>query len=110
MTATIVQIHRELEEAAHMSGGGLVVTFRKILLPLMKPGFLAGWILLATIFIREFSLSVFLYTPASEPVGPLLYHLWLDGMHGRMAALGVVLTAVCIGLVMLATRLARPRE
>ena len=48
MTATIVQIHRELEEASQISGGGFSVTFRKILLPLMKPGFLAGWILLAT--------------------------------------------------------------
>jgi iron(III) transport system permease protein len=110
MTATIVQIHRELEEASHISGGGFVVTFRRVLLPLMKPGFLGGWILLATIFMREFSLSVFLYTPASEPVGPLLYHLWLDGLHGRMAALGVVVTLLCMGLVMLAMRLARPRE
>jgi len=110
MTATIVQIHRELEEASQISGGGFAVTFRKILLPLMKPGFLGGWILLATIFIREFSLSVFLYTPASEPIGPLLYHLWLDGLHGRMAALGVVVTLVCTGLVMVAMRLARPRE
>ena len=109
MTATIVQIHRELEEAAHMSGGGFVMTFRKILLPLMKPGFLGGWILLATIFIREFSLSVFLYTPASEPIGPLLYHLWLDGMHGRMAAVGMVVTVLCIALVMAAMRLVRSR-
>ena len=110
MTATIVQIHRELEEASQISGGGFAVTFRKILLPLMKPGFLGGWILLATIFIREFSLSVFLYTPASEPIGPLLYHLWLDGLHGRMAALGVVVTLLSTGLVMVAMRLARPRE
>jgi iron(III) transport system permease protein len=110
MTATIVQIHRELEEASQISGGGFAVTFRKILLPLMKPGFLAGWILLATIFIREFSLSVFLYTPASEPIGPLLYHLWLDGLHGRMAALGVVLTLVCLGLVTIAMRFGVRRE
>lgn len=110
MTATIVQIHRELEEASQISGGGFAVTFRKILLPLMKPGFLAGWILLATIFIREFSLSVFLYTPASEPIGPLLYHLWLDGLHGRMAAVGVLVTLLCMALVMVATRFARPRE
>jgi iron(III) transport system permease protein len=70
----------------------------------MKPGFVAGWILLATIFIREFSLSLFLYTPASEPVGPLLYHLWLDGLHGRMGALGLIVTALCFGLIFLARR------
>jgi len=104
MTGTIIQIHRELEEASRVAGGGVTTTFRLILLPLMKPGFVAGWILLATIFIREFSLSLFLYTPASEPVGPLLYHLWLDGLHGRMGALGIIVTVICFGLIFLARR------
>ncbi len=107
MTGTIVQIHKELEEAAQISGGGFATTFWRILLPLMRPGFVAGWILLATIFVREFSLSVFLYTPSSEPIGPLLYHLWLDGLHGRMGALGVVVTLLCAALVMVARRLGR---
>ncbi len=107
MTGTIVQIHKELEEASQISGGGFVTTFRRILFPLMKPGFVAGWILLATIFIREFSLSVFLYTPSSEPIGPLLYHLWLDGLHGRMGALGVIVTLLCVALVMVARRIGR---
>ncbi len=107
MTGTIVQIHKELEEASHISGGGFGTTFRRVLLPLMRPGFVAGWIFLATIFIREFSLSVFLYTPSSEPVGPLLYHLWLDGLHGRMGALGVLVTLLCVGLVLAARRLGR---
>lgn len=104
MTGTIIQIHRELEEASRVAGGGFGTTFRRILLPLMKPGFIAGWILLATIFIREFSLSLFLYTPASEPVGPFLYHLWLDGLHGRMGALGIIVTALCFFLIFLARR------
>ncbi len=104
MTGTIIQIHRELEEASRVAGGGLVSTFRRILLPLMKPGFVAGWILLATIFIREFSLSIFLFTPASEPVGPFLYHLWLDGLHGRMGALGILVTGLCFALIFLARR------
>lgn len=107
MTATIVQLHQELEEAARMSGAGFVTIFGRIILPLLRPGFVAGWILLATIFIREFSLSVFLYTPSSEPIGPLLYHLWLDGAHGRMGALGVLVTLLCMGLVAVARRLGR---
>lgn len=107
MTGTIVQIHKELEEASQISGGGFGITFRRILLPLMKPGFVAGWILLATIFIREFSLSVFLYTPSSEPIGPLLYHFWLDGLHGRMGALGVLVTLLSVALVMVARRVGR---
>jgi iron(III) transport system permease protein len=107
MTSAMVQVHGDLEEASRVCGAGLVHTFRRILLPLLRPGFIAGWAILATIFMREFSTSLFLYTPRSEPVGPLLYHLWVDGQQGRMAALGVAVSAVSLALVAGARRLAR---
>lgn len=65
------------------------------------------WILLATIFMREFSLSLFLYTPASEPVGPLLYFLWLDGLTGPLGALGILVSVVSAVLVAVASRYSR---
>jgi len=107
VTSTIVQIHKELEEASRACGGGFWTTFRRILLPLMRPGLIAGWILLATIFMREFSLSLFLYTPSSEPVGPLLYFLWLDGLTGPVGALGILVSVVSAVLVAVASRYAR---
>jgi iron(III) transport system permease protein len=104
VTSTIIQIHKEMEEAAWISGAGLWSTFRRILVPLMYPGIIAGWILLATIFMREFSLSLFLYSPASEPVGPLLYYLWLDGQTGSVGALGVLVSAISVALIAVARR------
>ncbi len=111
MTSTAVQLHTELEEASHVCGAGAFGTFRRIVLPLLRPGFLAGWAILATIFMREFSTSLFLYTPRSEPVGPLLYHLWIDGQQGRMAALGVVVSVISLILVIAVRRMiAGPQE
>jgi iron(III) transport system permease protein len=107
VTSTIVQIHKELEEASRACGGGFWTTFRRVLFPLMRPGLIAGWILLATIFMREFSLSLFLYTPTSEPVGPLLYFLWLDGLTGPLGALGIVVSVVSAVLVAIAGRYSR---
>ncbi|HEY3246844.1 MAG TPA: iron ABC transporter permease [bacterium] len=107
MSSTMVQVHTELEEASRVCGAGLIATSRRILLPLLRPGFMAGWAILATIFMREFSLSLFLYTPSSEPIGPLLYHLWIDAQQGRMAALGVVVSVVSVVLVALARRVSR---
>lgn len=107
VTSTIVQVQKELEEASRACGAGFWTTLRRILLPLMRPGLVAGWILLATIFMREFSLSLFLYTPASEPVGPLLYFLWLDGLTGPLGALGMLVSAVSAILVAVASRYAR---
>jgi iron(III) transport system permease protein len=107
VSSTIVQVHKELEEASRACGGGFWTTLRRILLPLMRPGLVAGWILLATIFMREFSLSLFLYTPSSEPVGPLLYFLWLDGLTGPLGALGMLVSVVSAILVAVASRYAR---
>ena len=107
VTSTIIQIHPELEEAAATSGAGFGTTFRRVLVPLMRPGIVAGWILLATIFLREFSLSVFLYTPASEPVGPLLYFLWLDGQPGAVGALGLLVSVISAVLIAVARRYGR---
>ncbi len=107
VSSTIIQIHKELEEASIACGAGFFATFRRILMPLMRPGIMAGWIILATIFIREFSATLFLYSPGSEPLGPLLYFLYLDGMRGRVGALGVVISLICVILIAIAQRLSR---
>ena len=107
VTSTIIQIHKELEEASTACGAGFLATFRRVLIPLMRPGIMAGWIILATIFIREFSASIFLYSPGSEPLGPLLYFFYLDGQRGRVGALGVVISFICMFLIAMAQRLSR---
>jgi iron(III) transport system permease protein len=104
VSSTIIQIHKELEEASIACGAGFISTFRRILMPLMRPGMMAGWIILATIFMREFSISIFLYSPGSEPLGPLLYYYYLDGQYGRMAAVGMIISLICIILVAFAQR------
>ncbi len=107
VTSTIIQIHKELEEASIACGAGFLATFRRILIPLMRPGIMAGWIILVTIFMREFSSSIFLYSPGAEPLGPLLYFLYLDGLRGRVGALGIVISIICVILIIFAQRLSR---
>ena len=60
VTSTIIQVHKELEEASIVCGAGFLATFRRILVPMMRPGVMAGWIILVTIFMREFSATLFL--------------------------------------------------
>jgi iron(III) transport system permease protein len=108
-TSTIIQVHSELEEASTACGAGFFATSRRIIFPLMRPGVMAGWIILATIFIREFSISIFLYSPGSEPLGPLLYFFYLDGEYGRMAAVGLAISAISVVLIAIARWLSRWR-
>lgn len=98
MTSTMVQVHRELEDASKVCGASFARTLWRVLLPLLRPGFLAGWAILFTIYIQEFSTSVLLYTPRSEPIGPLLFYLWEDGQVGDMAALGIVVSVMCVAV------------
>jgi iron(III) transport system permease protein len=107
MTSTIVQLHDDLPQASMACGASFMTTFRRILLPLLRPGFLAGWIILATIFLREFSASVFLYSPGSEPLGPLLYHFYVDGNLGPMCSLALIISMVCVTLIMIARKIGR---
>jgi iron(III) transport system permease protein len=107
VTSTIIQIHKELEEASTACGAGFFSTFRRILVPMMRPGIVAGWIILATIFMREFSATLFLYSPGAEPLGPLLYFLYLDGQRGRVAAIGLVISLISVILIAIAQRLSR---
>src|ERR1043166_10249041 len=41
-SASMIQINKELEEASFTSGGTWFQTFRKVILPLLMPGFTAG--------------------------------------------------------------------
>ena len=105
MTSTIVQLHDDLPQASMVCGAGFLTTFRRILLPLLRPGFIAGWIILATIFLREFSTSIFLYSPGSEPLGPLLYHFYVDGNLGPMCSLALIVSVLCITMIVIARKI-----
>ena len=70
---SMIQIHHELEESAAMSGASWGKTFVRIILPLLKPGLLAGWIYIAIVSVRELSSSILLYSPGTEVVSIVIW-------------------------------------
>ena len=98
---SMLQIHRELEESAATSGASWWAAFRHIVVPLLKPGLVAGWIYIAIVSVRELSSSILLYGPDSEVVAVRIWELWENGQQAELAALGVMLIAVLFALVML---------
>jgi iron(III) transport system permease protein len=101
MTA-MLQIHKELEESAAMSGAGWGATFRRIVFPLLKPGLIAGWIYVVIVSIRELSSSILLYGPGREVVSVIIWEFWQNGQHVELSALGVMMIVSLFCLVMLA--------
>jgi iron(III) transport system permease protein len=87
----ITQIHRELEEMASVSGASLGQTFGRILLPLLAPVLLAGWIYVFVLAVRELGASIFLVGPGTHVLGTISLTMWEEGgSYGAVAALGVL--------------------
>ncbi|MEK7334415.1 MAG: iron ABC transporter permease [Candidatus Binatota bacterium] len=103
-SATMVQIHRELEEASTASGASWAQTFFRIVLPLLLPGFLSGWIYVAIISLRELSASIFLVGQGTEVLSTVVFSLWDGGSISSVAALGVLMTFFLIVLALIVQR------
>ena len=107
VSASLLQINRELEEAARVSGAGLATLLRRVVLPLALPGLVAGWCLLVVVFMREFSMSLVLWSSGSEVVTVLFWDYWTNGRWGQLGALGTLLTMASLVIVFGVRRTAR---
>src|SRR3981081_3585889 len=83
------------------------MTFRRVVLPLLKPGLLAGWIYVMIVSIRELSSSILLYSPGSEVVSIMIWELWQNGQYVELSALGVMLILALFCLVLVAQLVGR---
>jgi iron(III) transport system permease protein len=104
-STSMYQIGRELEESAHMSGAGWWHTFRRVVLPLIAPGLVAGWVYILVVSFRELGASVLLYSPGKEVLSIVIWEQWRDGLLTQVAALGVMLIGGLIVLVAVAYKL-----
>jgi len=107
LTSAFVQIHSHLEESSRVCGGGPFYTMRRIVLPLLVPGIASGWILMATMFVRELSLSVVLSRPGTEVLAVQILRFAEDGLWGRLSALGIIMIFISTVLVVLANLIAK---
>jgi iron(III) transport system permease protein len=90
--AAFLQVNRDLEEAAQMSGANSRLTVTRVLLPLIKPSavYLAVWTGLLT--LQEVSMALFLWGPENTVLSVSIFQLWTNGVLGPASAGTVVLT------------------
>ena len=69
------------------------------MLPLLKPGLVAGWIYIMIVSIRELSSSILLYSPGTEVVSIIIWELWENGQYVELSALGVMFILLLFVLV-----------
>ena len=104
-SASMIQINKELEEASLTAGGTWFQTFRKVVLPLLMPGFTAGWIYISIIALRELSTSILLYSYNSTVLSIMAFDLWEGGQYTYVCALGVLMVLLLIVMAFTARKL-----
>lgn len=110
VAASLEQVHPSLEEAARASGGTRLDAMKDVVLPLIRPGMVAGFLLIFLPAIRELTVSVLLYGPGTRTIGVATYALLEEGYTVYAAAMAAVTLAIMmIGNVLL-RRLGRERR
>lgn len=102
----LIQIHKELEEAAQTAGASLGQMFRRVLLPLLAPVALSAWLYVFVLAVRELGASIMLTGPGSHVLGTISLTMWEDGgSYGTVCALGIIQILPLIVIVALLRRL-----
>jgi iron(III) transport system permease protein len=92
----LLQLHKELEEASYVSGASWFSSMRRIVLPLITPSFLGGWIFIFLLSAKELSMSVLLVSPQTPVVSVAIFELWENAQVGELAAFGVIWTTILV--------------
>ena len=89
--SALIQIHRELEEAAHVSGAGNWAVLRQILVPILTPTMLYSWLWIALLAYRELTVAIMLSTPDNLTLPVVVWSIWLHGGLGQASAITIIM-------------------
>ncbi|MFX3635969.1 MAG: ABC transporter permease [Candidatus Pristimantibacillus sp.] len=95
--ANFGQLDPALFQAGQVFGGRPFYIFRRILLPLIIPGMLAGWMMTFTISVRELVASLMILPPSMETSATYIFAQFEQGE----VSLGMAMAVISVGLTTL---------
>ncbi len=104
VSSVLLSIAKELEDSSTMCGAPWLTTVRRVYIPLLRPGLVAGWLVLFLIFMRELNASILLYTSGSEVMSVILYFLLEDAPAPYIATYSMIQILLLLGIVFLVRR------
>ena len=91
-------------EASKSLGAPPGQTFKRIVLPILSPGLLAGFLLIFVRSIGEYTISVFLYNASNKPVSIAMVNGIFEYNIGLAMAYGTLLIGMTIIVTLLVSR------
>ncbi len=102
--SAMLQVGRELEEAAQVSNANAWHRFKSIIFPLTSPGFVSGFLLTFISTMRELSLIILLVTPSTQVLASMTIR-YLENDDTQMAnAVILILVALVLAGNFIITR------
>jgi iron(III) transport system permease protein len=103
LKASVMQISKELEESAALSGAAWLYTFRRIVIPLLAPAIIAVALIVFIAAVRDIPTIIFLASPQSRTLSLLM----IDYIAGAQMEKAVVLGVFITGLILVAASVGR---
>jgi iron(III) transport system permease protein len=111
MGAALMQIHKELADAAAISGAGWFTGLRRITLPLVWPHILNGWLWVVAHSARDLTIPLVLMTTGNVVVASALWQMWdFPDLPGASAVAMLLVTGLLVLVVPLQIYVARQGE
>lgn len=95
--SAFTQIDASLVQAGQVFGAKPGYIFRRVLLPLIVPGMLAGWMMTFTIASRELVGSLLILPPSMQTSATYIYAQFEQGQ----VSLGMAMAVISVGLTTL---------
>lgn len=102
MNAAILQIHRDLEEAALINGAPPWRMVWRVFVPLMMPTLVGLWIWAVLHAVRAAGLPLMLYQGARNQVlSVMIWSMWTDGAIGQVGAIATMMILILLTVTLL---------
>jgi iron(III) transport system permease protein len=103
--AALLQLHRELEEAAYTSGAAPQTAVRRVVTPLLMPALISLWLWAALQALRLVTLPLMLQTgPENTVLAVYLWNNWNKGELNLVAAVGTAMVGVMFMVTLIVSR------
>ena len=109
MQSAIMQVSKDLEECSMVHGASWLQTMAHIVLPLLRIGVAAAFVIVFALSARSLAIPLLLYSYGTETLTIALLYYYEEGYRNITAAIAVIQLALVMSLLVL-ERVTRPRE
>lgn len=108
MQSAIMQVSKDLEECSMAHGASWIQTMAYIVLPLLRIGVAAAFVIVFALSARSLTIPLLLYSYGTETLTIALLYYYEEGYRNITAVIAMIQLSLVMGLLLL-ERLTRPR-